>query len=188
MSVPRTLIVGLGNFTMPNTRHSIGMLFVDYVAQKYGAAWETSRSIYGTHAKCRIQKSDGTDHELLFLKPKLFMNINGKSVNKACTRLLNGNWEGKNQLYLVHDELEKPFGKWVFKEQGSAAGHNGVRSVHTSLGSQDIPRLRIGIGKPTGGRSVADYVLQGFSKSERDILPQLLEQCTADLILRLHEK
>ncbi|KNC78782.1 peptidyl-tRNA hydrolase [Sphaeroforma arctica JP610] len=185
MNVPKTLIVGLGNYTMHNTRHSVGMLFVDRLAATHDAKWESVRSVYGNVAQFRVQKANGIDHDLILLKPKLFMNVNGKSVGKTCAQYLNNNWREKNRLYLVHDELEKSFGKWTIKEKGSASGHNGVRSVHQVLASQDMPRLRIGIGKPSNKSDVAAHVLQGFNRDEREKLDAVLDACAKDLVARL---
>jgi peptidyl-tRNA hydrolase, PTH1 family len=75
-------------------------------------------------------------------------------------------------MVIIHDDLELPLGEMKRKETGSAAGHNGVRSIHLTLGTQDIPRLRIGIGRPPEGKAVDQYVLESFSSEEEESISQ----------------
>ena len=77
---------------------------------------------------------------------------------------------------MVHDGLELPLGEWKFQEGGSAKGHNGVRSVQISLGTQEIPRLRLGIGRPSIGKDVSDYVLEKFTAEEEEVVEKVTKE------------
>jgi PTH1 family peptidyl-tRNA hydrolase len=88
------------------------------------------------------------------------------------------------QLIVVHDELDIPFGSLRLKVGGGAGGHNGIRSVDSALGTPDYARVRVGIGRPPGRMEAADFVLRDFSAAERKELPLLIER-GADAVLTL---
>lgn len=106
------------------------------------------------------------------------MNANGQSVARAA-ELFGVTTE---DVYLVHDELDKPLGKLALKLGGSARGHNGVRSCISCLNSSVMPRLRVGIGRPVHPITVEAHVLGCFSPEEQELLPPLLDSAT-DLLL-----
>ncbi|KAI0242297.1 putative peptidyl-tRNA hydrolase [Lamellibrachia satsuma] len=166
----RFLIVGLGNSDLPHTRHSIGMTVLDHMAHLLGATWLKDRNVQGTVSHTTVATADGCDEvELVLLKSRLPMNLNGRSVRKAVETF--GIMDA--DVYLVHDELDKVLGKCAIKEGGSARGHNGVKSVIECLNTSDITRLRFGIDRPSSKSAVASYVLQKFTKDERR-----LQSCT----------
>ncbi|KAJ1174275.1 hypothetical protein NDU88_006097 [Pleurodeles waltl] len=109
---------------------------------------------------------------LVLLKPRRLMNVNGESVASAAERF----GLGPEDIYLLHDELDKPLGKVSLKLVGSARVHNGVCSCIESLHSNDMVRLQVGIGWPQGRTSVEHQTLEVFSSAEREVLPQVLEQ------------
>lgn len=153
------LVVGLGNpgREYERTRHNAGWLVLDELARRLGAAWRGKFS--GKLAEVRLD-----DDRLALLKPETFMNDSGRSV-AAAARFFKVEPES---LLIVHDDVDLEPGRLQARAGGGLAGHNGLRSLAQSLGSQDFLRLRIGVGRPGRGdhRSVADYVLAGFEPDE----------------------
>lgn len=176
---PTYLVVGLGNPGMPRTRHNVGMMVVDFMARERQCEWSKSAKAGGWIAMTRFP-------ELLFdmvlLKPTVMMNNSGEAVQKAA-RHFNVN---PGNIYLVHDDLERAFGKLSIKEEGSASGHNGVRSAITHLRSNHMKRLRIGIGHPDDHPSfngtVADFVLSAFTVEEMAAVDRLLPDASSLLL------
>jgi len=148
-------IIGLGNpgTKFHNNRHNIGFLIVDALAEKHNASW---------HKKEDRETADVQidDKKIILIKPQTFMNSSGKIIPS----LLKQGIKAENIL-VVHDELEKPFGKVEIKTGGSHRGHNGLRSIMEFCGA-DFHRLRFGIGRPENKEDVPDYVLSNFAKNE----------------------
>ena len=151
-------IIGLGNpgVRFVNTRHNIGFIVLDILADQHNAQWQTKGNLEYTEID-----SDGK--RILLIKPQTFMHDSGKVV----PFLKNKGVEVDN-LLVVHDELEYPFGKVGAKIGGSARGHNGLRSIIEFIGP-DFQRVRCGIGRPEDKNMVADYVLQNFSQTSDQI-------------------
>lgn len=151
-------IIGLGNPGPQHysQRHNIGFRVVDALAQKYGGSWKTKGNI-------DIATIMLNDHEVLLLKPLTFMNSSGQIM----PQLQKQGIKPENML-VVHDELELPFGQIKTKFGGSHRGHNGLRSIIAVSGDQ-FWRLRIGIGRPDNKDDVPDYVLQPFSEKKEDV-------------------
>ncbi|XP_057404801.1 probable peptidyl-tRNA hydrolase [Balaenoptera acutorostrata] len=173
----RWLVAGLGNPGLPGTRHSVGMAVLGQLARRLGVAesWERDRRCAADLALASLG-----DAHLVLLRPRRLMNVNGRSVGAV--------WTDAEEVCLVHDELHKPLGKLALKLGGSARGHNGVRSCFSCLNSnmspalgQAMPRLRVGIGRPTHPDTVQGYVLGHFSPAEQELLPPLLS--ATDLLL-----
>lgn len=160
------LIVGLGN-PGPKyswTRHNAGFIVLDRFAQLAGLP-VSKKNFAGLYGEGNWQ---GT--RLLLLKPQTFMNISGRSVAEA----LRFHKLSPADLVVIHDDLDIPFGQIKLKEGGGHGGHNGLRSLHQELGTNDYLRLRVGIGRPGRG-DMADYVLSNFSKEEMSALPRLVD-------------
>ena len=161
------LIVGLGNIghEYELTRHNVGFISLDQLADKYGADFELTRLAYGTQFKYKGR----TIH---LIKPTTYMNLSGKAVNFWLKELKIpiGN------LLVVTDDVALPFGKLRMRAKGTSAGHNGLKNLEEHLGGIHYPRLRIGIGNnfPQGGQ--IDYVLSRFLPAEFDALPQVLKK------------
>ncbi|XP_009475324.1 PREDICTED: probable peptidyl-tRNA hydrolase [Nipponia nippon] len=115
---------------------------------------------------------------LLLLKPRRLMNVNGLSVASAA-EIYSLRPE---DIYLVHDDLDKALGKVAIKLGGSARGHNGVRSCISALQSNEMTRVRVGIGRPEGEMTVSSYVLAPFSAGEQERLEQVLAQAATCLL------
>ena len=149
------LVVGLGNPgpEYARTRHNIGFMVTDRLAEAWSAAWRSKFS--GRVAEAR----DG-DLRLALLQPQTYMNVSGKSVS-AAMRFYK---LGPDALVVVHDEIDLELGDVRAKWAGGLAGHNGLRSLRESLGTADFARVRIGVGRPERGDRlpVADWVLRPF--------------------------
>lgn len=148
-------IIGLGNPgpKFQRTRHNIGFMVIDELAQKYGAHWSN---------KGNFESADITisDKNIILIKPMTFMNTSGQII----PTLLKKGIKAENIL-VIHDELEKPFGSVSSKLGGSARGHNGLRSIIGVIGDQ-FYRIRCGIGRPEHKEDVPDFVLQNFNEVE----------------------
>ncbi|XP_068925654.1 peptidyl-tRNA hydrolase [Petaurus breviceps papuanus] len=171
----RWLVAGLGNYKLQGTRHSVGMAVLNQLAKHLNVAdqWKRQPQCCADVAIACLGEA-----ELVLLKPRQFMNVNGRSVAQAAKMYQLA----AEDIYLVHDELDKPLGKLAMKLGGSASGHNGVRSCISCLNSNVMPRLRVGIGRPTHPGAVERYVLDRFTAAEQERLPSLLEQATELLL------
>ena len=169
----RVLIVGLGNpgpkYT--NTRHNIGFLVIDRLAEQLGV--QLSQQKFNGHYG---QGSLPTGTPITLLKPQTFMNLSGKSV-APCAQFFKIPPE---RMIIVHDELEFPFGIIRIKVGGGHAGHNGLKSIHASMGTNAFLRLRVGIGRPQRG-SVSDYVLSSFSGDDSPWLDDVCRLAVDDI-------
>src|SRR5256885_2912967 len=153
------LVVGLGNpgREYERTRHNAGWLVVDELARRLDGSWRSKFS--GKLAEVRL---DGG--KLALLKPETFMNDSGRSVG-AAARFFKVDPES---VLVVHDDVDLEPGRLQARAGGGLGGHNGLRSLAQTLGTQEFLRLRIGVGRPGRGdpRSVADYVLSPFELEE----------------------
>lgn len=159
------LLVGLGNpgSKYRNTRHNTGFLALDHLAECYGVRVDRARfhSLVG----------EGTveGHRILFLKPQTMMNASGLAVGEAADfyQIL------PERVIVISDDISLPVGKIRIRRKGSAGGHNGLKDIIACLGSEDFPRIRLGIGeKPHPEYDLADWVLSDFSKEEMQTLKQ----------------
>jgi len=162
------LIVGLGNpgESYRDTRHNIGFMVLDEIARRLGAAFREEKRWSGLVAKF------AGGH---LLKPLTFMNDSGRSVQSV------GHFYKTSpaQTLVVYDDVDLPLGRLRFRSNGSAAGHNGIRSLAASLGTQEFPRLKVGIasenGRPAGERMVG-HVLGTFRAEEQPALQAVIKR------------
>ena len=172
------LIVGLGNPGSKYlwTRHNAGFMVLDELSRRAGLpiARKTFSALYG--------EGNYWGERLLLLKPQTYMNLSGRSVNPA----LHFHRLSLQDLIVIHDDLDIPFGRVKLKEGGGHAGHNGLRSLMQELGGGQFTRIRIGVGRPLHG-DAADYVLSPFSRDEQALLPRILEGVVDFLELLLAE-
>ena len=160
------LIVGLGNIgdEYRDTRHNIGFKMLDAFAEASNIAFEDKR--YGFVAHCRVKNA-----EIVLLKPSTYMNLSGHAVRYW---LQQEKIPIENMLVLV-DDLNLPFGSIRMRKQGSNGGHNGLGHIQQVLGTQNYARLRFGIGNEfTKGRQV-NFVLGQWTDEEEKILPERLK-------------
>ena len=160
------LIVGLGNIgdEYRDTRHNIGFKMLDAFAEASNIAFADKR--YGFVARCRVKNA-----EIVLLKPSTYMNLSGNAVRYW---LQQEKIPVENMLVLV-DDLNLPFGSIRMRKQGSNGGHNGLGHIQQVLGTQNYARLRFGIGNEfTKGRQV-NFVLGQWTDEEEKILPERLK-------------
>ncbi len=166
------LITGLGN---PGPqyqfdRHNVGFMVAEELRRRHGLPQLRSK-FHGLVGEGTI-----AGRRTVLLLPMTFMNLSGRSVAEAVR------WHkiATEDLLIIHDEVELPFGETRLKEGGGLGGHNGLRSLEQSLHTRDFWRLRVGVGRPdSGGRPLADYVLEPFREPREDVL--LLIGSAADL-------
>jgi PTH1 family peptidyl-tRNA hydrolase len=163
-----TLIVGLGNpgRDYAQTRHNIGFLLVDEIAKRLGIQFSRSQS------KALITDGHYQGHKIILAKPQTYMNLSGHSTQS----LLKFYKLGTENLLVTYDDVDLPFGTVRMKPSGGAGGHKGMESIIKQLGSQDFPRLRMGVGRPPGYKQAANYVLKPFSKDEAEFLSGFLDR------------
>lgn len=160
-----SLIIGLGNpgSRFHLTRHNIGFMVVDALAEYYGVRWKSGKQ--GETASFSLH-----NQEIILLKPQTFMNSSGEALAGV-----RNAYHKAHDILVIHDELEKPFGSMQLRFAGSARGHNGLRSLMEKVGS-DFWRLRMGIGRPIEKSQVATYVLTRFTPEEQAGLGEWLAQ------------
>ncbi len=169
-----TLIVGLGNPVLAyrHNRHNVGFMVVDTLADKL--------EIPLKRVKFKAQIGNGKlgDIPIIIAKPLTFMNKSGEAV-APLVRYFKVPLE---RLLVIHDDMDLPLGTLRMRPSGGSAGHNGMLSIFDKLGTNAIPRLRVGIGRPPGRMDPADYVLQDFPKSDEELLKMVIAQaCEAAL-------
>ena len=160
---PPRLIVGLGNpgRKYVETRHNVGFMIIDQIA--------TEGSLQFADEK-RWKSQIAKDSDKFLLKPQTYMNDSGLAVVKVSSFYKID----ADQILIIYDDLDLNFGQLRIRGQGSAGGHNGVRSIISHLGTQKYPRLRVGIGRHEGESS--NHVLGKFSIEERSILEKSIKE------------
>ena len=165
------LVAGLGNpgERYAATPHNLGFLVVDVLAARH--------NIRLTRKECQAIIGQGTiaGKSVLLAKPQTFMNLSGIAVKSLIERSkLDKNEIALQDLVLVYDELDLPWGALRVKPKGSPAGHNGAKDVIAKLGSGDFPRVRLGVHPGHPLQSGADYLLSGFSRQQNETLEKFI--------------
>jgi PTH1 family peptidyl-tRNA hydrolase len=164
----RWLIVGLGNPgpTYSGNRHNVGFMVLDLLAERVGGKFKAHKG------RADVVEGRLVGEPVALAKPKSYMNESGGPVASV-----RGFYKAPiEQLIVVHDELDIPYGALRLKRGGGDGGHNGLRSLTRSLGSREYLRVRFGIGRPPGRQDPADFVLEDFRAAERKDLPFFLDR------------
>ena len=165
------LVVGLGNPgpAYARTRHNIGFHVVERLAAEAGAHFRAGRF------QAQVATAELSRALITLLKPQAFMNHSGPTVAAWLE------WVGlpSTRLVLVHDDLDLPLGRLRVLGSAGPGGHRGVASVQETLGSQDFPRVRVGIGRPQEGQDAADRVLEAFAPEELPVVAEVVERAAA---------
>ena len=168
------LLVGLGNpgSQYANTRHNVGFMILKKLAIRESTNFRQSKKLFGSIADIRV----GNECQRL-LMPNTYMNESGRSIRAAM------NWIEieVDQLLILVDDIDLPLGKIRLRRQGSAGGHNGLRSAIQHLGTKDFCRLRVGIGSPINRTNdkqakTVSHVLGKFTKKEMSILEEVIDE------------
>ncbi len=174
------LIVGLGNpgKEYERTRHNCGFRVLDILAEKLNCQVDKAK-FQGLYGQTVV---DGK--KLFLLKPLTYMNLSGRSVLQLSSYFNIP----PQRIIVIFDDISLAPGRLRVRSNGSAGGHNGIKSVISELGSQEFPRVKVGVGaKPHPEQDLADWVLSGFTASEEKALKTALENA-ADAALCLIEK
>lgn len=163
------LIIGLGNpgreYEM--TRHNIGFLAVDRLAKRWGV--EVSKykfkALLGEYRKPR--------EKVVLVKPQTYMNLSGNAVRSFIQFYKSQN----EQVLVIFDDLDLPFGSIRIRKSGGSSGQKGMKSIIEQLGTEEFPRIRVGIGRPPGKMDSVDFILNKFRNSESTDLDFILDQC-----------
>jgi PTH1 family peptidyl-tRNA hydrolase len=160
--------VGLGNPgpQYAKTRHNVGFMAIDRFADKWGIAKFQN--------KCKGHLAEGTvkGEKVYLLKPMTFMNLSGESVRA----FLDFYKADLTEVIVLYDDLDTPYGSVRLRYQGSAGGHNGIKSIIQHAGTQTFDRIRIGISRPQPSFDIANYVLAQFTKDEFGRMDALLDK------------
>jgi PTH1 family peptidyl-tRNA hydrolase len=174
ISLNSYLFIGLGNpgREFKNTRHNIGFLIIDSLSERL------SIKINRVKNKALIGSGLYLQSKVILAKPQTYMNLSGQSV-ASLVRFFNLSLE---HTVIIHDDLDLPYGTLRLRPSGSSGGQKGIHSVIQMLGTDQIPRMRMGIGRPPGRMTPVDYVLQRFSSQEEDLLEDIIDRaCQACL-------
>ncbi len=167
------LIVGLGNpgREFSDSRHNVGFKCIDHMAGQWGIALTERRKKavlgQGYFRPSGLQgPASRLSIPLVLAKPRTFMNHSGEGVEYLLTRFSAKPYD----LVIIYDDMDLPMGRIRIRPEGSAGGHNGIKSIIATLSTQEFPRVRVGIGKPPAGLEGMDYVLGSFSPEEKPVV------------------
>jgi len=162
------LLIGLGNpgREYQTNRHNFGFMLIDRIAVRLNARGMKVQS------KAIVLTAVYEEHRLILAKPQTFMNLSGQSVQG----LAHFYKIPFTNLMILSDDLDLPFGTIRIRASGGPGGQRGLSSILEKLGTRDVPRMRLGIGRPPGRMDPADYVLQNFSKDESQTLSEILDR------------
>lgn len=163
---PGFLIAGLGNpgRIYRSNRHNVGFMVVDQIAARLEVSFARLES------KALVAKGAYQGKPIILAKPQTYMNLSGQSL-ASLVRFYKIDLQN---LLVIYDDVDLPLGTLRLRPSGGSAGHRGMVSIIERLGTQDIPRLRVGIGRPPGRKDAAAHVLEDFSKAEAELLPDIL--------------
>jgi PTH1 family peptidyl-tRNA hydrolase len=163
------IIVGLGNpgKRYRNTRHNVGFAVIDALAR--------ARKCRFSRGRCRslIARTEMGECRIMLAKPTTFVNLAGDAV--AC--ILRRTGAEPRELLVIADDVNLSFGKLRIRARGGYGGHKGLRSIISTVGTEEFPRLRVGVGSEDMPEDLTDYVLGEFAEHEAHELPDLLERC-----------
>ena len=170
------LIAGLGNpgKEYENTRHNAGFMVLDTLAQKLGADLSERKH----RALCGKAVIGG--QKVILLKPQTYMNSSGESIRAAADYYK----VPPEDILVVYDDISLAPGQLRIRAKGSAGGHNGIKSIIAHLGTQEFPRVKVGIGEKPPRMDLADYVLGHFSSGEKKIMEEAAKEA-ADAICEI---
>jgi PTH1 family peptidyl-tRNA hydrolase len=174
----RWAVIGLGNpgERYASTRHNVGVMVIERLLER------TASSLKRHKSGCLIAEARVGEAPVVLGRTTSYMNESGRPI-----RELTGWYKvPPEMLIVVHDEIDIPFETLRVKTGGGTAGHNGLKSIVSHLGTNDFVRVRVGVGRPRGEKAAANHVLNDFSGAERKVLPDLLDEA-AEAVERIIE-
>jgi PTH1 family peptidyl-tRNA hydrolase len=162
------LLIGLGNpgREYADTRHNFGFMVVDRIAVRLNARGMKVQS------KAIVMDARHEERKLLLAKPQTYMNLSGQSVQG----LVHFYKIPLEHVMILSDDLDLPYGTIRIRASGGPGGQRGLSSILEKLGTKDVPRMRLGIGRPPGRMDPADYVLQNFSRDDLQSISEILDR------------
>lgn len=175
------IIVGLGNPTKEyeNTRHNIGFMTIDALAEKYNI------HVMDCKHKALIGKGIIGGTKVVLVKPLTYMNLSGEAVRAVVDYY---KVDSTNELIVIYDDVSLDVGQLRIRKKGSAGGHNGIKNIIANLGDDTFLRIKIGVGEKPKGYDLADYVLGHFSKQELEVMKESLYKVDGAINLMLEDK
>jgi len=172
------LVIGLGNpgRKYAGNRHNVGFQCLDRLAAAWGLSFSRRKH------KALLAEGEIAGRKVILAKPQTFMNLSGQAVE----RLVRFYRLPPENILVIYDDLDLPLGKIRLRPKGGAGGHKGMKSIIEHLGTQDFPRLRVGIGRPAHGDPV-DYVLSDFTLDQRIVMEEVYGRVIAAVELWLTE-
>ncbi len=172
------IIAGLGNPTKEyeNTRHNIGFMAIDALAEKY------SISVMSCKHKALIGKGTINGNKVVLVKPLTYMNLSGEAIRAVIDYYKA---DAESELIVIYDDVSLDVGQLRIRKKGSAGGHNGIKNIIAQLGHDTFLRIKIGVGEKPKGYDLADYVLGHFSKEELVVMKDSLEKVDGAINLML---
>jgi PTH1 family peptidyl-tRNA hydrolase len=175
------LIVGLGNpgSEYARTRHNAGFLVVERLAERWQAAWTLEKKF-----SARLARTERDGRKLVLCEPQTFMNCSGE----AAGAVRDFYRVPPEQVLVVVDDADLPFGSVRLRPEGSSGGHHGLDSIEQHLGTRAYPRLRIGIGRTAdGARQISNYVLAPFGSDDAGLLAKVLDHAARQVEIWLSD-
>ena len=159
------IIAGLGNpdRQYEGTRHNVGFDVIDRLSDKYDIAVDTKKN------RALIGKGIIEGQKVILAKPQTYMNLSGESIRGLVDYY---KIDEEHELIVIYDDINLGVGQLRIREKGSAGGHNGIKNIISCLGTQVFPRIRVGVGEKPARYDLADYVLDHFSKAERELMSE----------------
>ena len=174
------IIAGLGNPTKEydNTRHNIGFAAIDALADKYGI------SVSDMKNKALMGKGVINGNKVMLLKPLTYMNLSGEAIRAAVDYY---KIDEKSELIVIYDDISLDPGQLRIRLKGSAGGHNGIKNIIAHLGTQEFPRIKVGVGNKPPRMDLADYVLGRFPKEERGLMEDAFKEAAEAVEVMIKE-
>lgn len=156
------IIAGLGNPTREyeRTRHNVGFDVIDVLADRFNTTVE-EKKFQGLYGRTMIE-----GEKVSLLKPQTFMNLSGESIRAAADFYKIG----PENIIIIYDDISLDVGQLRIRKKGSAGGHNGIKNIIAHLGTQEFPRIKVGVGAKPPKMDLADYVLSRFSREDRAVM------------------
>ena len=176
---PDLVILGIGNPgpQYANTRHNVGFWFIDQIAEQEGIELKRQKNLVRTSSIHLDNRS------IILAKSRTFVNVSGDAAEYLITRYQIE----LSQLLVVYDDIHLPVSRMRLRAQGSAGGHNGIRSIIAAVHSQDFPRIRIGVGSPESGVDQVGYVLGTPDSNEKESIDHAISKAVTSVGVILNE-
>ena len=173
------IIAGLGNPTLQyeGTRHNAGFDVIDTLAGKYNI------SVDGRKNRALIGKGIIEGKKVILAKPQTYMNLSGESIRSVMDYYKTE----PSEFIVIYDDISLEPGQIRIRKKGSAGGHNGIKNIIAHLGTQEFPRIRIGVGEKPARMDLADYVLGHFSKEEKERMEQAFKDGAAAAVAMMND-